>query len=387
MKCALINGRVLLDQGFTPNVAVVLDQGRITGITREDQIPPATPRRDLKGAMLLPGFIDTQVNGGGGVLFNSEPTVEGIAAIGRAHRRFGTTGFMPTLISDDLEGIEQCLSAVDAAIAAGVPGVLGIHVEGPFLNVKRKGIHRAEKIRKLDEAGVALLSRRGHGRRMITIAPEQVDPLVLARLVDHGLLVCAGHTNATYAVIRQALDQGLRGFTHLFNAMTQLGSREPGVVGAALADDKSWCGIIVDGVHVSPVVLKLALRCSSTDRFMLVTDAMPSVGTGSKSFTLQGEVITVEDGVCLDSSGTLAGSDLNMASAVRNSVEMLGLDLPTAVRMASRNPAEFLGLGHELGRIAPGYRASLVLADDDLNILESWIDGEPASGRVDAEYV
>jgi len=375
MGIALTNARVLLDEGFRDDVAVVIESGRIAAILAPGDVPSGLARRNLDGAMLLPGFIDTQVNGGGDVLFNDSPSVEGIAAIGRAHRRFGTTGFMPTLISDDLVQVARSIEAVDAASEAEVPGVLGIHIEGPFLNVTRKGIHQAERIRSADRANLAVLETPGRGRRMVTLAPEMIAPDALRELVEAGLLVCAGHTNATYEVVRAALADGLRGFTHLFNAMSPLGSREPGVVGAALADEASWCGIIVDGVHVAPVVLQLALRATRLERFMLVTDAMPSVGSDASSFELQGKRISVRDGVCIDEAGTLAGSDLDMATAVRNCVALLGLDLADAVRMASRHPAEFLGLGHELGRIATGYRASLVAADDDLNILETWIDG------------
>jgi N-acetylglucosamine-6-phosphate deacetylase len=198
---------------------------------------------------------------------------------------------------------------------------------------------------------------------------------MIARLAAAGVVVSAGHTNATYATVRGALANGLTGFTHLFNAMSPLASREPGVVGAALEDATAWCSLIVDGKHVDPVVLKIALRCRPHQRFILVTDAMPSVGAAAKSFVLQGKKITVKGGVCVDEHGTLAGSDLDMASAVRNAVRMLGLDLAEASRMASRYPAEFLGLGAEVGRIAPGYRADLALLDDELKVLETWIGG------------
>ncbi|QAY75551.1 N-acetylglucosamine-6-phosphate deacetylase [Sphingosinicella sp. BN140058] len=384
MGFALTNGRVLLDDGFRTDKAVIIEGESISAIVDAGDIPSGLERRDLDNALLLPGFIDTQVNGGGGVLFNDVPTPDGIAAIGRAHRRFGTTGFMPTLISDDLDQVARSIAAVDAAIAAKSPGVLGVHIEGPFLNVERKGIHAADHIRRADAEGLAVLKRPGRGVRMVTLAPEMVAAEGIKDLARAGLLVCAGHTNATYAIMTEALEQGLRGFTHLFNAMSPLGSREPGTVGAALADDRSWCGIIVDGAHVAPVVLQLALRCSRMERFMLVTDAMPTVGAETKSFELQGKTINVLNGVCVDDKGTLAGSDLDMAAAVRNSVEMLDIDLADAVRMASRNPAEFLGLGDELGRIAPGYRASLAAADDDLQVIETWIDG--ADGRAEARH-
>jgi N-acetylglucosamine-6-phosphate deacetylase len=204
-------------------------------------------------------------------------------------------------------------------------------------------------------------------------------PDIIARLTSAGVVVSAGHTNATYEQIRTALRHGLTGFTHLFNAMSQLTGRAPGVVGAALEDARSWCGIIVDGYHVDPAVLRIALRCRPHDRFMLVTDAMPSVGAAEKSFSLQGRTISLAHGVLVDENGTLAGADIDMAHTVRNAIDLLELDLPTAVRMASRYPAEFLGLGAELGRIARGYRANLVLVDEQLNVVESWIDGERSS--------
>jgi N-acetylglucosamine-6-phosphate deacetylase len=201
-------------------------------------------------------------------------------------------------------------------------------------------------------------------------------PGIISKLAAAGVVVSAGHTNATYGEIRTALQHGLTGFTHLFNAMSQLTGRAPGVVGAALEDPASWCGIIVDGRHVDPAVLRIGLRCKRHDRFMLVTDAMPSVGASQKSFSLQGRRISIADGVLVDEEGTLAGSDIDMASTVRNAVGMLGLELPEAARMASRYPAEFLGLGGELGRIAPGYRANLVLVDDDVDVKATWIDGQ-----------
>jgi N-acetylglucosamine-6-phosphate deacetylase len=362
---------------------VLLDGSRIADVVADDDPRVrAAARRDLDGGLLLPGFLDTQVNGGAGVLFNSEPTVDAIREIGRAHRQFGTTGFLPTLISDDLHVVARALEAVAAAIAAGVPGVLGIHIEGPYLNVVRKGVHDSGKLRGLDEGAIGLLTSLRGGKTLVTLAPEMTTPDIIGKLVGAGVVVSAGHTNATFSEIRVALQHGLTGFTHLFNAMSQLTGREPGVVGAALDDQDSWCGIIVDGRHVDPAVLRIALRCKRHDRFMLVTDAMPSVGAPQKSFTLQGRTISVMDGVLVDADGTLAGSDTDMATSVRNAVELLGLDLPVAACMASRYPAEFLGLGHELGRIAPGYRANLVLVDDRLEVLDTWIDGRtPAEGQ------
>lgn len=373
MITALENGRILTGSGFIDG-SVLIDGDRIAAVV-EGPAPEADARRDLGGRRLVPGFIDTQVNGGGGVLFNDAPTVEAIARIGAAHRRFGTTGFLPTLISDDLDTVAQAIAAVEAAIAVGVPGVLGIHIEGPFLNSRRKGIHDSSKFRTLDDAALPLLTSLKGGRTLITLAPETTTPALIARLVEAGAIVAAGHTNASYRTIRGALDAGLRGFTHLFNAMSPLTSREAGVVGAALDDQDSWCGLIVDGRHVDPVVMRIALRAKRHDRFMLVTDAMPNVGADAQTFMLQGRQIRVVDGACLDEDGTLAGSALDMGSAVRNAVSMLGLDLEEAVRMASRAPAGFLGLGGSHGEIALGHRADLVLLDDEARVEETWIGG------------
>jgi N-acetylglucosamine-6-phosphate deacetylase len=380
MVVALVNARVLGDDGLVDGRCVLLEGERILAVVAEsDPRCQSAERRDLGGKLLLPGFIDSQVNGGGGVLFNDAPSVDAIRAIGAAHRRFGTTGFLPTLISDDLDVVARAIAAVQGAIEAGVPGVLGIHIEGPFLNVARKGVHDPAKLRELEPSAVGLLTSLQGGRTLVTLAPEMTTPEIIAALVKAGVVVSAGHTNATYAEISIALRHGLTGFTHLFNAMSQLTGREPGVVGAALDDRNSWCGIIVDGEHADPVVLRIALRCKPHDRFMLVTDAMPGVGTNSTSFNLQGRKITVTGLVCVDEDGRLAGSNIDMASCVRNAMKMLHLSLPEAVRMASRNPAEFLGLAHELGHIRAGYRANLVLADTELNVLETWIDGKSSA--------
>jgi len=378
MPAALVNGRVLTAAGILDAHAVLIDAGKIAGVVPLAEVPAGAERRDLAGGLLIPGYIDTQVNGGGGVLFNDAPTVDTIAAIGAAHRRFGTTGFLPTLISDDLHVVDQALRATEAAIEQGVPGVLGVHIEGPFLNPKRKGIHDEGKFRVIDDEAIALLSSLKLGRTLVTLAPERTTPDMIQRLANAGVHVAAGHTNALYRTMRQALDHGLTGVTHLFNAMSPLTSREPGVVGAVLEDQKAWAGIIVDGRHVDPTTLKIALRTRPLDRFMLVSDAMPTVGMADKRFTLQGQEIVVRDGVCVGPGGTLAGSDLDMASAVRNAVQMLDLSLEDAVMMASAAPAAFLGLDGQRGRIAQGHAADLCLLDAELNVTATWIDGVAA---------
>ena len=372
---ALVNAEILTPAGIVAGRALLVRDGVIAGLVDRADVPADAVVEDLAGGLLVPGFIDTQVNGGGGVLFNDAPTVETIAAIGAAHRPYGTTGFLPTLISDDLEVVDAAMRATEQAIEQGVSGVLGVHIEGPFLNAQRKGIHDAGKFRVLDDEAIALLSSLKRGRTLVTLAPETTTPDMVARLADAGVVVAAGHTNARYETVKAALDAGLTGFTHLFNAMSPLTSRAPGAVGAALESQSAWCGIIVDGRHVDPATLRIALRTRPLDRFMLVTDAMPTVGMSDKRFVLQGQPITVEDGVCVGPGGTLAGSDLDMIGAVRNAVTMLGLSLEDAVMMASAAPAAFLGLSVTRGSIAPGQAADLVLLDGERNVVRTWIDG------------
>ena len=378
---ALINARLMSGGGEDAGSrAVLIADGRIAALVPPTEIPAAAERIDLEGRRLAAGFIDTQVNGGGGVLFNDQPTVEGIAAIGRAHRRFGTTGFLPTLITDDFAVIRRAVAAVDAAIAAGVPGVLGIHIEGPFLNPARKGAHDAAKMRALDAEGFEILTALKHGRTLVTLAPETVPPETIRRLAEAGVIVAAGHTDASYGAARRGFEVGVAGVTHLFNAMSPLTSRAPGMVGAALENQTAWCGIIVDGRHVDPAVLKLALRCRPHDRFMLVTDAMPCVGDTADTFILQGRTIHVRDGACYDDEGVLAGSNLDMARAVANAHRSLDLPLGKALAMASAAPAAFLGLSAERGSLAPGQAADLVALNEDLTVWATWIGGAMERG-------
>lgn len=375
MPFALHNCHTLIDDALVDGMAVVIDGASISAVLAASDLPADFPRHDLDGAVLAPGFIDAQVNGGGGVLFNDAPTLETIRTIGAAHRRYGTTGFLPTLISDDLAVVREGIRAVDDAIAAGVPGVLGIHIEGPFLNVDRKGIHDPDKIIPLDDEGFAAITGLKHGRTLVTLAPEQTTAAMVARLVDAGVIVAAGHTDGSFADVSAALAAGMTGFTHLFNAMSPLTSREPGAVGAALDSRDCWCGLIVDGKHVHPATMRLAMRAKGAERLMLVTDAMPSVGMTDKRFMLQGHSVEVVDGVCINDDGTLAGSDLDMAQAVRNAQDMVGVSRIDALHMASRNPARFLGLDASRGRIAPGWSADLVALDDAGQVTATWING------------
>lgn len=376
-RLALVNGHVLTDAGLESGLGVVIEHERIVAVVDASQARQAASEvHDLQGATLLPGFIDCQVNGGGGVLFNNSPDVDTLRRIGAAHRRFGTTGFLPTLISDDLDTMRMAITATDAAIAQQVPGVLGIHLEGPYLAPARKGTHDAGKFRAPDAQEIELATSLRNGCTLITLAPECVDADCIRALVARGAIVCAGHTAANYAQTRSGIEAGIRGFTHLYNAMTPLQGREPGVVGAALEDDQSWCGIIVDGHHVHPASLRVALAAKPRGKVFLVTDAMPPVGSENPDYELYGETITARDGVVRNAAGALAGSALDMASAVRNSVRMLGLPLAEAARMASTYPAQFLGLGESHGRIAADCIADLVSLDDELQVVHTWIAGQ-----------
>ncbi|EIL89572.1 N-acetylglucosamine-6-phosphate deacetylase [Rhodanobacter sp. 115] len=373
---ALVNGRVLGDHGPREGLAVLVEGERIAAIVAQDdpRVASATSH-DLGGHLLLPGFIDVQVNGGGGLLFNDAPTVDTLRGIAATHRTFGTTGLLPTLITDTAEKMHAALDAVDAAIEQRVPGILGIHLEGPFLAPARKGIHDARLFRHPDADDLAMLAAKHRGRIMLTLAPEQVSTEVIRTLSEAGVIVVAGHTAADYATTRAALDAGICGFTHLYNAMTPLGSREPGVVGAALDDPHSWCGLIVDGHHVHPASLRVAIAAKARGKCVLVTDAMPPVGSDDPSYTLNGQTIVARDGICQSEAGVLAGSALDMATGVRNLVEMVGLPLAEASRMASTYPAAWLGLGRTHGRLAAGYRADFAVLDDALVARETWIGG------------
>jgi len=373
---AIVNGQVFDGESLRQDQTVLIRDGRILSLVDRAPIPAdVTDAYDLQGGTLVPGFIDLQVNGGGGVLFTDAPTVDSLRTIGAAHRHYGTTGFLPTLITASFEVMRQAVAAVGQAIAEGVPGILGIHLEGPFLNSERKGIHDVRKFCQLDEEGFEIVTALNVGTTLVTLAPELTTSAMIQRLVQKGVIVSVGHSAATYAQTREALAAGVSGFTHLYNAMTPLQSREPGMVGAALEDDESWFGIIADGFHMHPAAFHIAVAAKKSGGALLVTDAMPTVGSPEKSFVLDGETMVARDGRVTNAAGTLAGSDLNMLSAVNNAAEFARIDWFEAVRMATLYPARALGLDGELGAIRPGYRANLVALDRQRSIRATWIDG------------
>jgi N-acetylglucosamine-6-phosphate deacetylase len=373
---AIVNGYVFNGESLRPDQAVLIEGGRIISVMDQGQVPAGvTDVYDLRGGTLVPGLIDLQVNGGGGVLFNAAPSVDSLRAIGTAHRQYGTTGFLPTLITDSFDVMRQAIAAVSQAITEGVPGVLGIHLEGPFLNPERKGAHDAKNFCLLDQEGFKILTSLSVGKTLVTLAPELTTPVMIRNLVQQGVIVSAGHSAADYAQTCEALAAGVSGFTHLYNAMTPLQSRDPGMVGAAIDDDNSWFGIIADGYHMHPAAFRIAVAAKKSGGAVLVTDAMPTVGSPNKSFMLNGETIIAKDGRITNAAGSLAGSDLDMLSAVNNAAEFARVDWFDAVRMATLYPARALGLDGELGAIRAGYRASLLALDDRRRICASWIDG------------
>jgi N-acetylglucosamine-6-phosphate deacetylase len=355
--------------------AVVVDGSKIEAVLPRAEIAKAIPTLELPdNAWLAPGFIDIQVNGGGDVLFNDAPTPNTIRTIAAAHRKFGTTSLLPTLISDNPEKMVEACDAVERLVGTD-PSILGIHLEGPFLSPEKPGVHDPRALRQPTADDLALLTAPRHGARLVTLAPEQVPPEFIAALAAAGVRISLGHSMATYAQTKQALAAGLTCFTHLFNAMRPLDSREPGPIAAALEIPHAWYGMIVDGVHVAPAMLRLALRGRAAP--ILVTDAMPPVGGTQSSFVLAGETISVQGDRCVRSDSRLAGTYLTMAGAVRNCVKLLDVPLTDALRFASAHPARMLGLGNTLGKLAPGFRADMVAVDaTTIEVFQTWVAGK-----------
>jgi N-acetylglucosamine-6-phosphate deacetylase len=370
-----INARIASPQGWIEDGAVTVHDGRILAIEPGPSKDLTGDCIDLEGDVLAAGFFDLQVNGGGGVLLNDNPSVEAIRTIMSAHAEFGTTAMLPTLITDDLAVVKAAIEAVDEAIAQKVPGIVGIHLEGPFLNEERKGVHDSTKFKRLDQDAIDLLSSLKNGKTLVTLAPELAPPGAIAALVGRGVHVFAGHTNASYEQIQAAKAEGLSGFTHLFNAMSQLGSRAPGVVGAALTGRDTFAGLIADGVHVHPANLALAARALGVNQCCLVTDAMPTVGSPLGYFELGGQRIVAKGPACFTPDGVLAGSNLDMAQAVQLMVALSGVPLIDALAMASHSPARAMGLEAEFGALVPGMKANLVRLGRDGMCKGSWVEG------------
>jgi len=377
MQQLFYNGKILIDNHFREDCAIVVENGVIVDVCYMTEINSNDYKKiDLKGFLLIPGLIDIQVNGGGGVLFNQEITLEGVNSIVSAHAKYGTTACLPTLITDDCNKMDKAISVIQDCLTNEILGVLGIHLEGPYLNKRFKGVHKENKIIQLTQQAVESLCQIKKGTVLITLAPENVKKEFIKQLSRSGIKVFAGHTSADYQQTLDAIASGVIGFTHLFNAMPDMHKRNPGIVVAALEDDQTYCGIIADGFHVDYAMLRLAINAKDKGKMILVTDAMPSVGSTEKTFELFGQNITCTQGKCLTDDGILAGSDLDMLSAVRNSVNNLNLSLEEAVNMASLYPAKLLEVEDKMGQISIGKQANFVQITPDIFQLNTWINGQ-----------
>ena len=358
--------------------AVVVKEGFVETVCPEAELPPGLEKRLLRGGLLAPGFVDIQVNGGGGTLFNDEPSVEGVRHICAAHARFGSTALLPTVITDQPAVTLAAIEAVEEALAEGVPGCLGIHVEGPFIAPARKGAHDPALIRRMGKEDLRRLCETKVRPLLLTLAPENVDNAQIAALNAAGIRVSIGHSEADFETAISAFDAGATCVTHLFNAMSQMNHRAPGLVGAALARRDIWCGVIPDGHHVHPSVLQIAVQAKQgTRKLMAVTDAMPTVGSKSDTFELNGRIVTRRNGKLTLPDGTLAGSNLNMIDALRYIVSVLHVPLSEALRMCAVHPAAFLGCDAMYGRLQPKSRADIIWIDPvTLEHQGVWISGK-----------
>ena len=372
---AILADRVFDGYGWHTDAAVLIRAGRIVGLGAPGEVPSDWPQTRLPaGAFLAPGFIDLQVNGGGGVLLNDQPTVEGMRAIARAHRCYGTTACLPTLITDTREKMKAAVAAASSTV--GREGILGLHLEGPFISPLRPGVHPLDRITQPAAGDLDQLCELADvGRSLVTLAPECVPTGFVRKLASSGVRISIGHSEATADVVMQAVADGATGVTHLFNAMPPFSARAPGIVGAALAEHRLTASLIVDGTHVDPVAVRAAFMAKGSERIVLVTDAMPTVGTSLDHFELAGRTIKRTDGRLTTEEGTLAGAHLDMASAVRNAVKLAQVPVEDALRAASLTPARFLGLDNERGTIVSGARADLVALTEEFTVIATWLGG------------
>ncbi len=380
MKQALVGARIFTGEEFLNNHALIINGDVIEALVSAEHLPADISRIELNGGVLAPGFIDLQVNGGGGAFFTNDTSVSAIQTMLDGHRPTGTTSLLPTLISDTREVHQAGVRAIAAAVAAGLKGVLGVHVEGPFFDMARRGAHNERYIRKMEQADidwlVASVKAQHEFKVMLTLAPEHADAGQIKQLTSAGVVVCAGHTDGHYDDVVAALKEGLSGFTHLYNAMRPTTGREPGVVGAALEDANSWCGIIIDTYHVHAASARIAYAAKPKGKMYLVTDAMSTVGSPEKSFQIYGETIYEKDGCLVNAEGRLAGSAIGMIDAVRLNTNWVGVELAESLRMASLYPAEYMQVDNHLGRIRENYRADLVHFTDDFKVTHTWVAGD-----------
>ena len=364
------------------NSALIIMNGKVVEIIPEEKVDPSTDQIVLAGGLLTPGFVDLQVNGGGGVLFNDNPSLENLKTICEAHAKLGTTSIMPTLISDSPEVHKRAISVIIDALYYPIKGLVGLHLEGPHLAVARKGAHEERFIRPMKELDCLELESLANKVRnlMLTIAPEAVLPQQITRLSNAGAVISLGHTDCTFNQAADAVDAGATCATHLFNAMSPFGSREPGLVGAVLNSGKLFSGIIADGFHVNKISINLALQAKKAPgALFLVSDSMSTVGSEQTHFFLNDRLITRNQGKLILEDGALAGADISLSDAVRYMVNEVGILQDDAIRMASLIPAKVLGMESEIGCLMPDAQADFLWMKNDLEIEKVWVGGKEQS--------
>lgn len=378
MPRTLYRGARIFDGAGLGAGALLVEGGQVAAILPPEATAPGAAEETLAGGILAPGFVDLQVNGGGGVMFNDAPDVATLERIAEAHARLGALTILPTLITDTPAVTRAAVEAVAAAVARGVPGIAGLHLEGPHLSLARKGAHDPALIRPMTDEDLRFLldAARRLPRLFLTIAPESVDNAQISALSAGGVVVSLGHTDAGFDACRGAIAAGARAVTHLFNAMSQFGSRAPGLVGAALASDAVSAGLIADGVHVHPAAIRVALAAKAgPGGLFLVSDAMAPAGTDLRSFRLNGREIRREGGRLTLADGTLAGADLDLAQALRVVTCDAGLALDRALAMATSVPAQVAGFSDRCGALRAGRAADFVHLSDSLQLLGVWRGG------------
>ena len=374
MKRALLGSQIFCGERFYDHHALLIDGNSIIEIVDENNIPKAFNKIELNQGILAPGFIDLQVNGGGGILFNNRPTKESLNTIINAHQFFGTTSIMPTVISDSVKVLTKCTRAVTQEIKKN-SALLGIHMEGPIFSLKYRGVHQKKYISKLSSEYLELFSNLKEYPVILTLAPECISLKDLNHLASLGIKIMAGHTDASYDELEQAAKNNLNGFTHLFNAMSQMSAREPGAVGAALDFDNLYASIIVDLHHVHHSLIELAYQKKPIGKLFFISDSMATINHGEPTFELYDEVVSEQNGRITNAEGKLAGSSITQIDAVKNAYQKCNIPLDHALAMASRYPAEFIGVDRYLGSLKPNYRADLVHFDSNFKVNNVWTSG------------
>ncbi|MBF4255507.1 N-acetylglucosamine-6-phosphate deacetylase [Vibrio anguillarum] len=372
---ALTNCKIYTGSDVLVDHAVIINNELIETVCPIADLPQDIATQDLNGANLSPGFIDLQLNGCGGVMLNDEVTATTMQIMHKANLKSGCTSFLPTLITSSDEDMRKAISAAREYHSQYKNQSLGLHLEGPYLNVMKKGIHSVDFIRPSDDNMIATMCENSDVIAKVTLAPEHNNPEHIERLVKAGIVVSIGHTNATYTEARKSFESGITFATHLFNAMTPMVGREPGVVGAIYDTPEVYAGIIADGFHVDYANIRIAHKIKG-EKLVLVTDATAPAGANMDYFIFVGKKVYYRDGKCVDENGTLGGSALTMIEAVQNTVEHVGIALDEALRMATLYPAKAIGVDHKLGRIKKGMVANLTAFDRDFNVQATVVNGQ-----------